>query len=99
MCDPEFASAYEEARAEIDSVDAFMRALDATRSSRRLTKAELARRSDLPPETVRRLFTAKQANPTISTVIGLLRPMGYTLEIVPARKARRASARRLRRAS
>ncbi len=99
MRNPEFASAYEEARAEVDSVDAVMRALDAARSSRRLTKAELARRSDLPAETVRRLLTAKQVNPTISTVIGLLRPMGYTLQIVPARKARGAAPSRLRRAS
>ncbi len=99
MRDPEFASAYKEARAEIDSVDGFMRALDAARTSRRLSKAGLARRSALPPETVRRLLSAKQANPTISTVIGLLRPMGFALQIVPASKARSASPSRLRRAS
>jgi transcriptional regulator with XRE-family HTH domain len=56
-----------------------MRAVEAARSSRGLTKAELARRSGIPPETVRRLLSTGSANPTLETVLGLLRPLGLGL--------------------
>jgi len=58
-----------------------MRALEAARSSRGLTKAELARRSHLPAETVRRLLTVAPANPTLETVMGMLRSMGLGLKL------------------
>jgi DNA-binding phage protein len=80
--DPEVASAYAEARAEVDQVDQFMRALEAARTSRGMSKAELARQSEMPAATVRRLLTAEDSNPTIATVLGILRPMGLGLQIV-----------------
>jgi len=86
MSDPAFAKAYGEARAEINSVDGFMRVLESARSVRGFSKAALARESQLRPQTVRRLFTDKQANPTIATVFSLLRPMGLGLQIVHLRK-------------
>jgi DNA-binding phage protein len=58
-----------------------MRAVEAARSSRGLTKAELARRSRLPPETVRRLLSSGEGNPTLETVLGMLRPMGLGLKL------------------
>ena len=103
MESPAVADAYRHARDEIDSVDRFMRALEAARSSHGLSKAELAKRSQLPAETVRRLLTTERANPTIATVLSMLRPMGLGLRIVPVRKARRGrsrdSGRRVKRAS
>jgi DNA-binding phage protein len=82
MNNPAFAEAYREARAEIDSVDAFMRAMESARVVRKMSKADLARASRLQPQTVRRLFTDENANPTIATVFSMLRPMGLGLQIV-----------------
>lgn len=82
MSNPAFAEAYREARAEIDSVDAFMRAMESARVVRKMSKADLARVSRLQPQTVRRLFTDENANPTIATVFSILRPMGLGLQIV-----------------
>src|SRR2546430_15695433 len=84
--DPAVASAYAEARAQVDQVDQFMRALEAARAIRRISKAELARRSEMPAAAVRRLLTAEDANPTIATVLGMLRPMGLGLQIVATAK-------------
>jgi DNA-binding phage protein len=95
--DRQFAAEYQIARAEIDSVDGLMRALEAARRSEGLSKAELARRSGTRPEAVRRLFTMEAANPTISTVVGLAQSMGYSLALVP--KARRAPPKRRKKAA
>ena len=46
-----------------------------------MTKAELARRADLTPEVVRRLFSADSPNPTIGTLTALADSLG--LELVP----------------
>lgn len=56
-----------------------------------MSKAELARRGRLPPETVRRLLTSPEANPHFSMVADLLRPAGLGLFVgkldVPAENA------------
>jgi ribosome-binding protein aMBF1 (putative translation factor) len=54
MKDREFATGYDEARGEIDTVDELMRALDRAREDGGLSKAELARRMETQPEAVRR---------------------------------------------
>jgi DNA-binding phage protein len=95
--DPAFAEAYRNARAEVDSVDSFMRALESARSVRGVSKATLARQSQLPSQTIRRLLTDEHANPTIATVFNMLRPMGLGLQIVTLRKgsnARKATSGR-----
>lgn len=69
--DPEYRDAYEEARRRIDQVDNLVRALDGRREQLGLTKADLARRADLAPEAVRRLFSADSPNPTASTLAAL----------------------------
>jgi DNA-binding phage protein len=84
MKDRKFAAAYAEARAEIDSVDALMRAVEVARTKAGLTKAELARRTGTRPEAMRRLFTTDTPNPTMTTVMSILRSMGYSLALVPA---------------
>lgn len=84
MKDREFAASYAEARAGIDSVDAFMRSLEALRESAEVSKAELARRTGTRPEAVRRLLTTKSPNPTLATILSIARSLGYDLALVPA---------------
>ena len=54
--EPGYADAYDEARRRIDAIDRLVRALDDRREELGLSKAELARRAELAPEAVRRLF-------------------------------------------
>jgi DNA-binding phage protein len=93
MKDGEFAAAYTEARDGIDTVDAFMRSLEAVREQSEVSKAELARRAGTRPEAMRRLLTTKAANPTLATVMSVARSLGYKLALVPAspRKHRKAA--------
>jgi len=71
MKSPSFAKDYAEARAEVDAIDAMVRALDAAREKSGRTKADLAAAIDARPEVVRRLFTQKNPNPTLSTLVRL----------------------------
>lgn len=84
MKDRSFAAAYTKARAGIDSVDAFMQAVEAARADAGLTKAELARRTQTRPEAMRRLLTTDNPNPTLATVLSIVRSLGYSLALVPA---------------
>ncbi|HZL18310.1 MAG TPA: helix-turn-helix domain-containing protein [Polyangia bacterium] len=83
MADPVRAEAYREARAEIDTCDRFMRAMNALRKSRGVSKATLASKSGLPAQSVRKVLTDKKANPTIATVFRMLSTMGFGLQVVP----------------
>jgi hypothetical protein len=68
-----------------------LKALDGARARMGMSKAELARRGRLPPETVRRLLTSREVNPHFSLVADLLRPAGLGLFVgkldVPAENA------------
>lgn len=86
MKDSSFASAYAEARRVIDSTDALIRTLDEARLLVGVSKADLARQIEARPEIVRRLFTAKDSNPTLATVLKLVDALGFHLELVPNRK-------------
>jgi DNA-binding phage protein len=92
MKDPAFASAYKKARAIIDSTDTLIRALDKARLLAGVSKAELASRIEARPEIVRRLFTTKDSNPTLATVLKLVEALGFRLELVPSRKGSDDSA-------
>lgn len=81
--DPSFRREFEEARAEIDATDSFIRALEGARASRGLSKAELARRMSVKPEIVRRLLTDERGNPTIGTVLKVATALDYRIELVP----------------
>jgi len=98
MKDAEFKREYESARREIDSVDAFVRALDARREATGITKAELAKRVGMKPEVVRRLFTASEPNPTLDTVVRLAVALGCNLGLEPrvGRRVRKLAAREVR---
>ena len=90
---PDFAASYEAARAEIDSTDALVRALDEARLLGGISKAELARKIEARPEVVRRLFTSKESNPTLETVLRLAGALGFHLELVPNDRSQNAAAR------
>ena len=91
MADPARAEAYREARGEIDTYNHFMRAMNALRQSRGVSKAKLASMSGLPAQSVRKVLTDRKANPTIATVFKMLSTMGFGLQVVPLkdRPARR----------
>lgn len=93
MKDAEFKRAHESARRGIDSVDAFVRALDARREEAGVTKAALARRVGMSPEVVRRLFTDSQPNPTLDTVVRLAVALDCNLGLEPRVSARRTRKR------
>lgn len=58
-----------------------MKAVDSARILRGLSKTELARRSLLRPENVRRLLTDDAVNATLSTVLNMLRPLNLGLNV------------------
>lgn len=87
-----FAKSYEEARAEVDAIDEILRSLDAAREKAGFTKAELAALTEARPEVVRRLFTTKDPNPTLSTLVRLASALGYRVALV--RETGRRTARR-----
>lgn len=76
-----YTEAYADARRRIDQIDRLVRALDERRDEMGLSKAELARRAEIAPEAVRRLFSADSPNPTIGTLTAIADTLG--LELVP----------------
>jgi DNA-binding phage protein len=98
--DPEFATEYYSAKQELAESAALVRQLDEARTRYRMSKATLARRAAISPETVRKLFTA--GNPEIRTVARLAAPLGLRLLLakrpaLPARRASRQNAARVAR--
>lgn len=85
--DPEYRALYEEARRRIDQVDNLVRSLDARREALGLSKAELARRADLAPELVRRLFSVEAPNPTATTLASLALALDLDLVVAPCEAA------------
>jgi len=86
--DPDYDRAYITARHRIDQIDAIIRALDERRCNLDLSKAELARRADLRPEVIRRLFSAESPNPTLSTVVALAGALELELTAEPLEDSR-----------
>ena len=68
---PGFTAVYEVSRRRIDQVDRLVNALDERRAALGMTKAELARRANIAPEAVRRLFSLHSPNPTIVTLTAI----------------------------
>ena len=89
--DREFKAAYQDARKGIDSVDAFMRSLDEARTTSGVSKAKLAQLTGTQPAAMRRLLTTDAPNPTLSTVMSILRSLGYGLVLVPIRPKSKTS--------
>jgi DNA-binding phage protein len=93
MKSPSFAKSYAEARAEVDAIDGLVRALNVAREKSGLSKTDLATAIEARPEIVRRLFTQRNPNPTLSTFIRLAAALGYRVELVreAGHRARRRS--------
>jgi transcriptional regulator with XRE-family HTH domain len=51
--------------------DDVVRSLDARREELGMTKAELARRADMPSAVVRRLFSRQHKNPTLMSLVAI----------------------------
>ncbi len=83
--DFEYREAYEHARERIAQFDQVIRALDERRVELALSKAELARRADMPPDAVRRLFASGPSNPTLRTLTAIAEALG--LEIAAIKRA------------
>jgi DNA-binding phage protein len=89
MRKPSFAKKYTSTRAQIAAVDRIVRALDDARIELGVTKAALARRISAKPEIVRRLFTLRAPNPTLSTILRVATALGYKMQLVPAKPSRK----------
>ena len=89
--DATFNRAFQQASAEILAVDEFVRALEAARVNLGMTKAELARRIGSNPAAVRRLLSARRANPTLNTMIALASALGLSLRLSSSSKSRQAA--------
>jgi transcriptional regulator with XRE-family HTH domain len=68
----------------ITTIDTIVNELDALRTERGITKAELARTIGKLPASVRRLFTAP-ANPELSTLVAIADALEADVLIVPRR--------------
>jgi DNA-binding phage protein len=89
--DPAYRQAYEHAKERIQQIDAVIRALDDRRAELNLTKAELARRAGVKPESIRRLFSAENPNPTLGTLLALAGALDLELRPQPRRRRRPAT--------
>jgi DNA-binding phage protein len=93
MKNRKFAAAYKPARTGIDSVGAFMRSLEDARTTSGISKAKLAQLTGTQPAAMRRLLTTDAPNPTLATVMSILKSLGYGLALVhmrPKSKAKQA---------
>ncbi len=80
--DAEYHAAYSHARERIAQVDRVLRVLDERRAELSITKAELARRAEMPPDAVRRLFSAGPSNPTLRTLTAIAEVLGLDIAAV-----------------
>jgi transcriptional regulator with XRE-family HTH domain len=78
---------------EVDDGAKLVREVENLRSRRGVSKAELARASGLPAQSVRRLLTGGQSNPQVDTVFSMLRTIGYRVRLVPAPTRARTRSR------
>jgi transcriptional regulator with XRE-family HTH domain len=93
--DPDFRGQFDRALREIRTIDSIVNELDSLRARAGISKAELARRIEKNPASVRRLLTAP-ANPELRTVIAIADALGAEIRVVPRdnRHARASSAAR-----
>ncbi len=80
--DFEYRETYERARERIARFEQVIRALDERRVKLDLSKAELARRADMPPDAVRRLFASGPSNPTLRTLTAIAEALGLKIAAV-----------------
>jgi transcriptional regulator with XRE-family HTH domain len=83
MEDPAFAREYIIESVRIATIDAIINSLDEARISAGLSKAALARAIGAEPATVRRLFSASGANPTLGTLAEVAAALGLRIAVEP----------------
>ena len=83
MQDPAFAREYIIESIRVATVDAIINSLDEARISAGLSKAALARAIGAEPATVRRLFSASGANPTLGTLAEVAAVLGLRIGVEP----------------
>jgi DNA-binding phage protein len=82
--DPEYGALYAAASRRISMFDEIVASLNARREELGLTKAELARRANLPPAAVRRLFSQQHKNPTLTTLAAIADALDLRLCAIPS---------------
>lgn len=82
--EPGYEAAYEVASRRIAMFDEVVHSLDAKRDELGLSKAELARRADLPPAVVRRLFSQQHKNPTLTTLVAIADALELSVSMASA---------------
>ena len=83
--DPDFVREYITESVRIATIDAIVNALDEARTAAGLSKADLARAIGVEPATVRRLFSAAGANPTLGTLAEVAAALGLRITVEPLR--------------
>ena len=78
---PEFRALYEQKRSEIELIDTILSHIETRREELGLSKADLARLVGARPESIRRLLSARNSNPTLFTVTKLASVLGMQLDI------------------
>jgi DNA-binding phage protein len=81
--DPEYSREYLVQSARIATIDAVINSLDEARLAAGLSKAALARAIGVEPATVRRLFSASNANPTLGTLAEVAAALGFRVSVEP----------------
>lgn len=84
---PEFAAAYQREAIRIKMIDDLINQLDDARAIEGISKTELALAIQQEPANVRRFFTSKRRNPTISSLIDISLALGFRIKLEPLTKA------------
>ena len=84
---PEFAAAYYREGLRTKMIDDLINQLDDARAMEGTSKTELALALQQEPANVRRFFTSKRRNPTISSLIDISLALGYRIKLEPLTKA------------
>jgi len=87
---PELREQYENAKRELMLTRQMLMQIDEQRRAAGLSKAALARSIEANPATLRRMFTAPTANPSMRTVFRLLVALGMELEVKRVRPPKAA---------
>jgi DNA-binding phage protein len=91
LSDPSYASAYERASRRGAMFDDVVRSLEARRQELGITKAELARRADMPPTVIRRLFSQQHKNPTLTSLASIADALELKICVTPREPSARLS--------
>lgn len=80
--DPEFKAEFERQQRTIAAIDRIVNELDSLREIHEFSKAELARRIDKNPASIRRLLTAA-TNPELGTIVAAADALDADVMVVP----------------